>query len=999
MRFLQTGFALATLAALSGAEPRLADPPTRIVRRWAVEEGLPNGAIVQALKTREGYLLLPSWAGMFRFDGVQFQPVAMDLPNIHTLAVLEARDGALWIASNSDTVARWTPQGFRHVQLSTVHPNDALKTLAEDDAGRVWVGGPGGLDVIDGERATNVVTNTAVTALVKGRAGIWAAVGGQLCRSRGEAIDCAATGHITQDANLLLEDRRGTLWIAEQRGGLRAWDGKRSRRFTACVSGAACLDGSAITRLADGADGVWVGYANGAVDLVFGEKTRSFLPAAQRQVQALFEDQDGLLWVFSDALYKLQKSRVRMVERTDGGGYFSSIVQDGQGRIWTGGQCGPGVAAPAPAATFDGAAFRPRFQNVTGKYCTSSLLATRDGSLWIGTLGGGVFRILNGHVLNIGKREGLDSPRVPVLFEARDGAVWLATSGSELYRFADGRLSPAIKRADGRALGFVVSIAEDQAGGIWVGSNDHGLSVYRNGELRAAPPPVDGPNLPSSNISALLFDKRGDLWIGTAARGLFRLRHGRYEAFGPSEGLPDRLIALIVEDRDENIWVGTAKGIIRLARANIEEVARGQASLEPILLDRKDGLLDPESTGGGFDPSGLRAHDGSLWFSTIDGAAMVSDETFHLNKKPLTVSIERARVDSHAEEARPEGVLEIPAAATNVEIDYTAPTFLRPERVRFAYRLIGLDEHWFDAGARRTAYFSRPHPGRYKFEVRVANEDWTWGEPSTLDVVFLPFWWERRSVQAGGLLLLVLFSSAVVFKVDSWRHRARVAALEREQAVHRERERLARDLHDDLGSRLAYISLLSDRAEAGQAAPIAAAAREAAQAIDELVFVVDARNDTVEAFANYVAHLTEEIVRGGGIDCRVRIAPMEKDLVLEAGLRRNLYLAVKEAVTNALKHAKATEIHLQMEVRDDSFRIVITDNGVGLPEDGGDPTGNGLANLKKRLEDMGGTAEYNSRLNEGLRVTLTVPLPSPPETPGHMRMHWTSRFRRTKLGS
>jgi ligand-binding sensor domain-containing protein len=161
---------------------------------------------------------------------------------------------------------------------------------------------------------------------------------------------------------------------------------------------------------------------------------------------------------------------------------------------------------------------------------------------------------------------------------------------------------------------------------VWIGSNANGLSVFEGGRFRMLAP-AESP--PTRNIAGLVVDSRGDLWIGSAANGLFRRRHGRYEPFGVAQGLGDRLIAVVVEDRDANLWVCTARGISRLERAKIEAVAEGRAaSLEPIILDRADGLLNPEGSGGGLDPSGLRDRDGRIWISTIGGIAVIDQRRF-----------------------------------------------------------------------------------------------------------------------------------------------------------------------------------------------------------------------------------------------------------------------------------------------------------------------------------------------------------------------------------
>jgi signal transduction histidine kinase len=195
--------------------------------------------------------------------------------------------------------------------------------------------------------------------------------------------------------------------------------------------------------------------------------------------------------------------------------------------------------------------------------------------------------------------------------------------------------------------------------------------------------------------------------------------------------------------------------------------------------------------------------------------------------------------------------------------------------VRFRIRLPGIDDEWQDVGGRRIAYYTRLRPGPYTFEVMAANGDGlSSGRPAVMQLVVAPFWWERRFVHVAG-------------------------------ALERERTRIARDLHDDLGSRLAHLAILAETSGAAdQDGRIVRAAREAGQMMDELVWAINARNDTVESFVYYLARFAEEHVAAAGLRCRLEIPVKLPDRTLAADVRRHLYLAV----TNAGKHARATEV-------------------------------------------------------------------------------------------
>jgi signal transduction histidine kinase len=619
--------------------------------------------------------------------------------------------------------------------------------------------------------------------------------------------------------------------------------------------------------------------------------------------------------------------------------------------------------------------FEPRFAEYTKNECPGVLLAARDGSLWIGTRHRGLFRWRDGRMDHFGPQEGLDGPNVCGLFEDRDGIIWIGTTAGELHTYAGGRLSRSFGSADGVVGGMLASFAQDREGRIWIGSNSDGLSIYEGGRFHRL---SDAESPPSRSISGLLIDSRGDLWVGTASHGLFRKRGNRYEPFGVAQGLSHRLVALMLEDREGTLWVSTGSGISRLTRDRIDDLAAGRrANLDPIVLGRGDGLQQVEGSGGGFDPSGLRDRDGKLWFSTIDGIAIVDPAAFPLNAVPPPVAVESVSLAGQSSAAVATGaVVDVPPGTATIELAYTALSFVAPWQLRFRTRLRGVDDRWQDVGGRRVAYYTRLAPGKYEFEVMAANGDGvSSARPATIHLRVAPFWWERRLVQAAGAGLLLALTALGVHVAVSRRARRRLAELERAQALDRERARIARDLHDDLGSRLAHIAILADTSGQHDAdGRIVRAARDAAQTMDELVWTINARNDSVDSFASYLGQFAEEYIAAAGLRCRLELPIDLPDHPLAADVRRHLYLASKEAVTNAVKHARATEIVIALRITDGALVLEIADDGCGLPPAGGAPTGNGLKNLRERMAAAGGTLEIISAPGAGTRVRCRVEL-------------------------
>ncbi|WP_291980598.1 sensor histidine kinase [Luteitalea sp.] len=965
----------AVVPALAVAAPAAPRDNGWVVDRWDVEHGLPINGVSDLLQTDDGYLWVATWAGLVRFDGVRFTPVPGTLPSSHIRALLADRDGSVWIGMGAGGLVRW-----RNGRVDTViAPKDVqghdVSSLARDAAGRVWVGTERSISVVDNGRVTTLdrshgmpedVSGVLATG-VDGR--IWIQSPSATCHAIDLTVHCRART-VAGRPTAILPDRNGRVWVGTARG---LFVDDATVASTARCQGRPCVLTGAVSALFESRDGtVWVGFANGDLVSIAADATRRWqasvdVPAGQ--LVAFHEDREGSLWVGTTdgGLTRLKRARVATYGTAEGlpAPVVGSIVADASGTIHVGSNCGP-------VSSLQGDRFVPRFVEHLGDACAWVLLPARDGSLWIGTRGSGLFHWSTGRMERYGPAEGLSDTTVRGLFEDRDGVIWIGTETGGLHRFEGGRLSRAYGPEDGVATYLIASFAQDRDGRVWIGSNGNGLSVFEGGRFRTLPAERHPP---TRDIAGLLIDSRGDLWIGSAADGLFRLRQGRFEPFGLAQGLGDRLVAVMVEDLDANLWVGTARGIARLERQRIEAVAAGrEQGLAPIVLDRTDGMRHVEGSGGGFHPSGWRDRRGRLWFSTLEGIVVIDPSTFAINRTAPTVVIESGVVDDRVVVMR-DGVLRIPPGSDTVEIAYTASSMLAPAKVQFRYRLRGFDTQWHAVGGRRTAYFTRLTPGDYVFEVEASNNDGVWSTTmATVGVEVLPLLWERAGVRLGALGVLLLVTGAVVSAASQRRARRRLDDLERARALDRERTRIARDLHDDLGSRLSHIALLADRDSQPAASGLASAARNAVEVLDELVWAVNARNDTVESFAAYTGRFVEDHVSTAGLRYRTSRAGDLSRHELAADARRHLYLAVKEVVHNAVKHAAASEIALHIGADAAALTIRVMDNGRGMPTDGGDPTGTGCASTRERLAAVGGTVTWRAGQHGGTEVTLRVPL-------------------------
>jgi signal transduction histidine kinase len=416
---------------------------------------------------------------------------------------------------------------------------------------------------------------------------------------------------------------------------------------------------------------------------------------------------------------------------------------------------------------------------------------------------------------------------------------------------------------------------------------------------------------------------------------------------------------------------------------------------------KADGLATLECSGG-FQPAGCQTSDGLLWFPTSKGLAVIDPAKVTVNPLWPPVVIEGVTVDDQSvaiPRANPPGQpseLLIEPGKQRFEFRYAGLSFTAPEKVRFKYRLEGLESDWVDAGARRVAYYSFLKPGEYNFRVLACNNDGVWNEDgAAISLRVLPHFWQTWWFTGVAMLGGAGAVGGAARTATRRRLRQRMEKLERQRALERERARIAKDIHDDLGASLTRIIMLSQSGHADADDPRQSAAdleqiyliaRELTRAMDEIVWAVSPQHDTLDSLVTYLGKFSQDFLSVAGIRCRLDVPIALPPWPVTAEVRHNLFLAFKEALHNVLKHAAATEVRISLTRFDSGFFFLINDNGRGFdPAQTAAPpappspnyklrlsSGNGLSNMRRRLEEIGGAFEIKSSPGEGTQVKFLV---------------------------
>jgi ligand-binding sensor domain-containing protein/signal transduction histidine kinase len=980
--------------------------PVFTFRAWQSEQGLPQDRVRALTQTIDGYIWVGTDDGVARFDGARFVSFGLPdgLPNGPVRTLFGDGHGSLWIGTIGDGLMRWNNGHLTTYTMANGLPSDSVGAVVEDNDGRIWIGTDRGVALcVDGHLAkfdaANELLGKPVTALFKDHQGnIWLGATGvgvfEFENGKFIPLEDSAVKELLQDPHCLLVTKSGQIWIGAGDDFVLCRDGNEWRPYQIPRH----LARSYVSSLAEEPDGtVWAGSTSeGLFEFKNGKLTEVNASSglSDNSVESLLSDRDGNLWAGTDAgLDLLRQKDLFAFDQRQGLGYgaVDGLVEIAPGEIWAG-KPGEGLYQ------WDGQSFSHLMSadlSVIGEQI-NVMLASGDNGCWVAGKYGLLHFTVPARTANKAQLFTLPGLNIISLCEGRDESLWVGTQEGELYRLKEEKWQMQTNLF--RPITAIVPGTNDT---MWVGTEGDGVYEFaRDSEKHWG----TRNGLLSSLVRSLYLDSDGTLWIGTAGGGLSCLSQGVMTTFTARQGLPDNTISEILEDDRDRLWLGSNRGIVCLNKQELKELAAGKISaIYPQVFGRAEGMLSEECAGG-FSPAGLKTASGQLWFPTLKGAIMI-DPSVNLSKLPQpAVLLEQIIVDGvpspvfsgddkneiqDSARLKP-GVLNLGPGRHRIEFQYTALGFDAPERMRFRYRLQGLDSDWVDAGNRRVAFYSYVPPGSYQFQVTACSADGFWNENGammglSISKYFWQTWW---FVGLSALALLILVSSGVRFIVKRNLQR-RLRLLEQERALERERTRIAQDLHDEMGAKLCRISFLSEHVRRNyngsgselqnQILSISDASREMLHSLDEIVWAVNPQNDTLEHVVSYIGHYAQEFFQETGIECKVNISGEVPAYPLSSQMRHNLLLAVHEAFTNVLKHSRATQVDVFIAHNAFAFEIAVADNGNGFNSSGPSPgsnsvAGDGLRNMKQRLADIGGRCSITSETGRGVTIQFLLPL-------------------------
>lgn len=986
---------------------------TYTVSVWETDDGLPQNSVISMVQTRDGYLWLGTLNGLVRFDGIRFtvfDPTnTPNLPGRRIVHLFEDSRENLWVGTESGGAAMVRQGRVLSLDIGRGSRSGRLEGACEDSNGAVW------LYTADGQlcrffddkvsvwrlgadrfsTSRSIVTDSGMLwvgtdwrlfGVVTTPAGAGASAGG----STGTGADPVAgaprdlgvdTIQPINKLDLLAAGRNGGHWRLYD-GQIQKWSARGVDRElgpypwrTTPVS-AACEDHEGNLLVGTLGAGVFWFDADGQSVQISTAQGLS-----NDYVLSLCFDREGSLWIGTDGggLNRV-KQQIFDVAEVSRGMVVQSVFESDAGDLWIG-YNGGGV---------DHIPFLddPRERFHPGKPLMNapvrSVFMDRDRRVWAGTWGGGLFQF-DGNDFRRAPGAARLHPIVLSVFEDRDGVLWVGTHGG-LSRWS-GEAWETFTTADGLSSNAVRALADDADSNLWIGTAG-GLNRFSNGAIVAY---REKDGFPELDISSLHMDQFGTLWIGTYAGGLVRHQNGAWTHYTSGDGLASDSVAYVLGDREHHLWIGTSAGLMRVHRVDLEKFATGAAqSIEGRVYGKPDGLPTRECTMGAQSTSG-RSDGETLWFPTIKGLASVDSSRLETNPYPPPVVVESVWVEGRSANTNQlcsdwtEPIVIAPGQ-DRLEIHYTSLNLSAPLRARFRYRLEGFEDEWTDAETTRIARYTKLPPGRYRFRVTASNEDGVWNERGGVVAIIVepPFWRTWWFLAVSGMFLLGSIV-AVVHTVSTQKLHRQLEVLRQQQMLEKERSRIARDIHDQVGASLTQVALLGELTESDKDDPaeiesharqISQTARDTTRILDEIVWAVNPANDTLDGLITYFCKYAQEYLEVAGIRYRMDIPSELPDQAIPPDVRHNVFLASKEAVTNIVRHAGAQSVKIRLRVEARGFTLEIEDDGRGIADLDFEAarSRNGLTNMRRRLEEIGGQFTIAPAGSRGTLIRLVAPL-------------------------
>lgn len=999
----------------------------------SIEQGLSQSTVFSILQDKRGFMWFGTNDGLNKYDGYKitvYKPDPGDpnsLSNNRVLAIFEDSKGELWVGTDGGlNKFNREKEIFEHFTCkqgsANCIPDNHVTCINEDKNGFLWIGTNSGLAKYDrwenaftvfkkNPSISNSLSNNYVWVIYNDREGnLWIGTDSLLNKFDPKNNSFIRYNLTPNDPKRIAgntvfaisEDNKGGLWVATRRG-LNRFD-KSTNTFVRIIADPAKLGGlsndNIYSLLLDKSKNLWVGTLGGGLyKLVnpgfmpkpdsyyfinYAHNYRNSSSLSNNYVWSLYQDRAGGLWVGTDiGLNKydphLEKFTVYRNNPFDINSLCSnvvtSILEDKAGKIWIGTNHGLDYYDPETSK------YTHYFSKPTDKSSLSSdfirsIHEDKNGELWIGTNGGGLNKFdrstkkFKRYVNDPLNHNSISDDKIVSICEDKEGYLWLGTLGG-LNKFDPKTGYVTVYQNDPKnnnslSHNYIFKIIEDSNGDLWIGTTN-GLNCFnkkKNQFTRFFTDARSVGSLSNNLVMTILEDKNGNIWIGTnGGLNKYDRKKNCFYHFTEKDILFNDVIYGILEDNNGYLWLSTNKGL-----------AQFNPSTNYIKnYTKEDGLQSNQFSTGAY----YKNSDGKLFFGGINGMNEFYPERITKNNYVAPVVITDFQIFNKSINVNSGTILSKSITETNaIELTYKENVFsfefavlsyTLPQENQYAYMMEGFDKDWIKPGNRRFVTYTNLDPGEYTFKVLGANNDGVWNTKGVQIKIIIspPFWKTWWFLLLSAFLLLSIAALIIYYRMK--------ALLE----IERIRFNIAADLHDDLGTHLTEISMLSDTiyhlaenlgvVEKDMIKKIGSIARKLIDGMSDIVWLINPKRDSLTELFIKIKDNFEEILSYSNILLHFGNLDFLEKIKLPMEYRKNLYLIFKEAMNNSVKHSECNNIWVEVKQEGKFLIITLRDDGKGF-NISDEHNGNGLLNIRERAKNLKGILKIESSENKGTEI-------------------------------
>lgn len=1022
------------------------------LKSWQVEDGLPQNSILSMIQTRDGYLWIGTYDGLARFDGVNFSVFnAQNHPQMSTdyiSSLFESSSGTLWIGTSNGELIQYRNREFIRVFDNSDNKNNIL-TIAESADGAIWAGTfGGGLLKIQGDSLvrfrkndSEVPSDIVQTSFIDSEGVLWFGTrgAGVFTVEEGLPKEQAELNALFPNQYITTIDQLGDGTMLFGSGGAGVMIYRDEQVFT-LDSNAGLPSSDVDDILVDELNTVWVGTGGGGLSRIVGSEIQSIgtdKGLTNDGVSRLVKDNEGNIWIgtLGGGLNKLTHGDFTTYSSEEGlaNNFVWSVSEDLLGNMWVGTN-GSGINVIKEGEVVANYGIRHGLENEFVR----SVFTNSKGITWVATYGG-VFRFVRNQFVKLDGRGSFTDRITLCITEGSDGSMWFGTSGDGVFQLKDGSFRQ-YNSDDGLRNNYVRVVFEDSQGNLWLGTGGGGISIIGNdGTVRNI---GEDEGLSNPTVISFYEDSEERIWAGTHGGGINLVE--KLQVIGSltvAQGLLDNVVFSILPDDSGRLWVSCNRGVYYFQEKEALASARSGGMLSIRSFGKTDGMKSSECNGAN-QPAAWKDSKGRLWFATVMGASMIDPQQLTINPLAVPVHINEILIDQQIVAVQED--IQLSSGSHRIEIGYTALSLTAPNNVRFRYKMEGIDQEWIDAGTDRVAVYTNVGSGEYRFFLEATNSDGLWNRNAASFSIFVPtpFYKTRTAFLLFGIAAALLIwgmlreqqrrieqREAERFEKDQLKMQAETERLKRisaeaeareqerlvqlteeqerikrqklrlqqersmsrafAQGIEEERNRIARELHDDV---LGSISMLMRRIQTESK-------REEAKGLDPQVTVLlnqlenlsqdiraimdDLKPASVEFFGlcESLESLLRRSIERSGTDLELTFDLQELNSEPNTFVKITIYRIFQEAIQNALKHGgRLQRLKLTVQNGDGFTLFSLEDDGLGFDfsteiqkiQERTDSGGNGIMNMLHRAKTIGASIEWKKSSLGGTCVQVQL---------------------------